>query len=79
MEASGDQKWYQEWSEKIDAKGKVEIWALLTHCLAARRPHLEWKGGPGESLAQCGSPVVKLPPAGAWEDIMVEGTLSQAQ
>lgn len=51
----------------------MEIWAWLIHCLAARRPHLEWKVGPGESLVQCDSPVVKLPPAGAWEDIMVEG------
>lgn len=66
-------------SEKIGVKGKVEIWAWLTHCPMARRPHPEWKAGSRESLAQLGSRVVKLPPTGAWEGVLVEGMLFQAQ
>ena len=66
-------------AEKIGVKGKVEIWAWLTHCPVARRPHPERKAGPRESLAQLGRPVVKLPPSGAWEGVLVEVVLFQAQ
>lgn len=75
MEGSNAHKWYRAGLRK----GKVEIWAWLTHCPVARRPHPKRKAGPRESLAQLGSPVVKLPPSGAWEGVLVEGMLFQAQ
>ena len=51
-------------------KGK---WRFGSGSLTAWQQGGPTLSGPRECLAQCGSPGVKLPPAGAWEDIMVEG------